>query len=270
MAAIYHGGLKYAGGGGSGGTTVIPNPQGPATADLEKLQIESTVYGLPQVSASPILTSGVPIATLTLNGQNVTLYAPAGGGGDEVSVIERFIEFKDIIHDTRMEPEGEFKNVRNPYLIPLMTSNTAPKGVASCSSYYNSNTNYDAFRAFNYISCNADCTLSWLPTAADSAPYLQYTWDTTKTLSKIYIETYNNSTAATRTAYIEGSVDGTTWENCLASGASVSLDFPYKDWGVYFFDLNQEDYLAIRIRGTEPWYMGANQTACCISEVQVY
>lgn len=34
-------------GGGGGGSNVIPNPQGDATDELEKLQIESTIYGLP-------------------------------------------------------------------------------------------------------------------------------------------------------------------------------------------------------------------------------
>ena len=34
-------------GGGGGGSNVIPNPQGDATDELEKLQIENTIYGLP-------------------------------------------------------------------------------------------------------------------------------------------------------------------------------------------------------------------------------
>lgn len=34
-------------GGGGGGSSVIPNPQGDATDELEKLQIENTIYGLP-------------------------------------------------------------------------------------------------------------------------------------------------------------------------------------------------------------------------------
>ena len=34
-------------GGGGGGTTVIANPAGQATADLEKLQVSSTIYAIP-------------------------------------------------------------------------------------------------------------------------------------------------------------------------------------------------------------------------------
>lgn len=34
------------GGGGGGGTTVVANPTGPATDDLEKLQVGSTVYAV--------------------------------------------------------------------------------------------------------------------------------------------------------------------------------------------------------------------------------
>lgn len=33
-------------GGGGGGTTVVANPSGPATDDLEKLQVGSTVYAV--------------------------------------------------------------------------------------------------------------------------------------------------------------------------------------------------------------------------------
>lgn len=35
------------GGGGGGGTTVVANPSGEATSTLEKLQVGSTIYGLP-------------------------------------------------------------------------------------------------------------------------------------------------------------------------------------------------------------------------------
>lgn len=35
------------GGGGGGGTTVVANPEGAATADLAKLQVGTTIYGIP-------------------------------------------------------------------------------------------------------------------------------------------------------------------------------------------------------------------------------
>lgn len=38
-------------GGGGGGTTVVANPEGSATADLNKLQVGTTIYGIPETAA---------------------------------------------------------------------------------------------------------------------------------------------------------------------------------------------------------------------------
>lgn len=38
-------------GGGGGGTTVVANPEGSATADLAKLQVGTTIYGIPETAA---------------------------------------------------------------------------------------------------------------------------------------------------------------------------------------------------------------------------
>lgn len=51
MGAIYLNGISYSGGGDSGGgTTVIANPEGEPTDDLEKLQVGNVVYSLPEGS----------------------------------------------------------------------------------------------------------------------------------------------------------------------------------------------------------------------------
>lgn len=44
-------GLKAALQGGGGGTTVVANPEGSATADLEKLQVGESIYGIPNTAA---------------------------------------------------------------------------------------------------------------------------------------------------------------------------------------------------------------------------
>ena len=52
-------------GGGGGGTTVVANPEGTATADLNKLQVGSSIYGIPEgtdVEANP---TGSATADLT-------------------------------------------------------------------------------------------------------------------------------------------------------------------------------------------------------------
>lgn len=64
----------------SQGTTVIANPSGTASADLEKIQVGSTIYGIPstEVVANP---SGTPTNDLNTIEIGSTIYNVAGGGG---------------------------------------------------------------------------------------------------------------------------------------------------------------------------------------------
>lgn len=49
--------------GGGGGTTVVANPEGEATTDLTKLQVESTVYGIPDITGKADITAIAPNET---------------------------------------------------------------------------------------------------------------------------------------------------------------------------------------------------------------
>lgn len=64
----------------SGGTTVVANPQGMASADLEKLQVGNNIYGIPQgtnVVANPTGTPTEELSTIQI-GQDI--YEIVGGG----------------------------------------------------------------------------------------------------------------------------------------------------------------------------------------------
>ena len=71
----------------SGGTTVVANPSGTATADLEKLQVGSTIYGIPdEVVANPSGTATVELETLQVGS---TIYSlPEGGSGGSSDYID--------------------------------------------------------------------------------------------------------------------------------------------------------------------------------------
>ena len=153
--------------------------------------------------------------------------------------------------------------------IPAMTSNTTPSGVVSYSSQFGAN--YAGYMAFNGTQGNISMiTNCWLAASSDTAPYLAYEFANPKNLYSLWLELMNNSTAYTVTAYIEGKTSGGTWENCLESGASVSLEFPRSTIKTYTIALNERNYTAIRIRGVESWYKGAGLTACGISRMQAY
>lgn len=72
-------------GGGGGGTTVIANPSGAATADLEKLQVGSTIYGIPNSIADADDVSLTNLSNDQILKYNSTTQkwenASSGGGG---------------------------------------------------------------------------------------------------------------------------------------------------------------------------------------------
>lgn len=68
-------------GGGGGGTTVIPNPSGEATDDLEKVKIGSTIYSIPEggtdVEANPTGTATDELDSIRIG--NDIFSIPSGG-----------------------------------------------------------------------------------------------------------------------------------------------------------------------------------------------
>ena len=256
------------------------NPQGEATDDLSKLKVGEDIFnvgggGGSSVEVIPELTSGVLIARILVDGSYYDIYAPEGGGGgggsEEATMITSFTDMNRIAnpYGNYLNAEMEFKlfsSPINPYndLIPKMTSNTTPSGVASASTEVDRN--HKAYMAFDgYVSY-------WLPLASDEAPYLKYEWEsgTNVTFTKLEIGIYNDGTTeVSRTVTIEGLTDEDVWENCLQSGSYTTLSFPIKIQKPHFIDLNGHSYKAIRMTGNEAWYV-QNVYACLIESFIVY
>lgn len=132
--------------------------------------------------------------------------------------------------------------------------------------------NFEGYRAFDGQSCNLSTLQGgWLAGASDNTPTLTVNFGEAKKLGRISIETANNNNPdTTREIYIEGSSDGSTWENILASGSTVSLVFEVGKYNEYSFNLNEGEYQYFRIRGTQPFLGGSFQYACSFSEITVY
>lgn len=132
--------------------------------------------------------------------------------------------------------------------------------------------NFEGYRAFDGQSCNISTLQGgWLAGASDNTPTLTVNFGEAKKLGRISIETANNNNPdTTRAVYIEGSNDGSTWENILASGSTVSLLFEVGKYNEYSFNLNEGEYQYFRIRGTQPFFGGSFQYACSFSEITIY
>ena len=194
--------------------------------------------------------------TLALKGSDVVAN-PEGEATDTLNTIE--------IDGTIYDIAGGGVSITD--LIPLMTSDTTPSGTVSYSSQFGSS--YAGYMAFNQVQADISMmTGGWLPSDSDSSPYLQYAWTSPKKLSKLWIETANNGASAQKTVSIEG-YNGTSWENCLKSGNTVTLDFTYGQYEEFEIELNGNNYSAIKISGNEQWFY-LNSTACTISRMQAY
>ena len=131
---------------------------------------------------------------------------------------------------------------------------------------------FEGYRAFDCQSCNLSTMQGgWLAGNGDNAPYLMVNFGEAKSLYRLAIETANNNNPdTTRDVYVEGSNDGTTWENILASGNTTSLLFEVGKYNEYSIDLNNGSYQYFRIRGIQPFFGGSFQYACSFSEVLIY
>ena len=72
--------------GGGGGTTVVANPTGEPTDDLNKVQIGSTIYDIPEgaeVEANPTDSASETLTKLKVD--NIIYSVPSGGGGGGTS-----------------------------------------------------------------------------------------------------------------------------------------------------------------------------------------
>ena len=72
----------------SGGTTVVANPQGTASADLEKLQVGNSIYGIPQgtnVVANPTGTASTQLNKLQVGNDIYSIPSGGGGGGSSIT-----------------------------------------------------------------------------------------------------------------------------------------------------------------------------------------
>lgn len=160
-------------------------------------------------------------------------------------------------------------------LIPIMTTNTAPRGTASCSSNFQSSdvigAQSDAYKAFN-----GDTSTGWASaytyTWEYSAPWLQYNFINAVNLDKFIINIgsrnwsqINYIPTERSNITISTSTDGSTWKN--AKQVTIT-DYP-NDFEVTELE-NANNIKAIRLNFITPnWYINNIASACC-SKVEAW
>lgn len=144
-------------------------------------------------------------------------------------------------------------------LIPKMTSNTSPSGVASASASYSDS--YAPYRAFNKL-LYANGDYYWQEPSTSFPQWISYKFDTPKKICK-YTITYiawADTTRAPRNWIFQGSNDGMTWIN-LDSQSGIS--FSYGEKKNFTFE-NTANYSTYRI-----YITASNGTATAIDEIEM-
>lgn len=116
-------------------------------------------------------------------------------------------------------------------LIPIMTSNTTPSGIASASSIHT--TNYDAWEAFDKIKTNCWSTLS------NSTGWIKYEFSEPQKISKYTILSAGSVARCPKNWTFEGSNDGVNWTvldtrtNITVWSGTVKNEFVFNNTNLY-------------------------------------
>ena len=159
------------------------------------------------------------------------------------------------------------------YLGQLISRVNAADSHITASS---SNNNYLAWGAFNGTSPSSlsspESNSCWLPEANLTNQYIQYHFDAPRYFTKININCFSNYSADwVGDIKVEGSSDGSTWTNILASGDSTyELTADLQTLTNVEINLNDSDmYEYIRVTFVDEMSV-AYQPSCFVDEIYVY
>ena len=138
-----------------------------------------------------------------------------------------------------------------------------------------SNSSYAAWGAFNGTSpsnlSSPDTNSCWLPEANLTDQWIIYHFDAPRYFTKIGIVCFSNySSSWVGDIKVEGSTDGSTWANILASGMTYELTAELQTSTVVEIDLDDTDlWEYIRVTFIDEMSV-AYQPSCFIDEIYVY
>ena len=173
---------------------------------------------------SAITKEGYVPDALAIKEVNDSLGDISNIGNDNYNSVEKLLQY--------YIDNGYLPDINAIALIPIMTSNTTPSGVASASSEYS--TSYQAWRAFNgNISSSED---RWASVANDSNCYLQYKFDSAVKANAIELMSFAGHVDYNFT--LQASNDESGWVNLysgvLPSTGKVRYNFTNANYYSYY------------------------------------
>lgn len=159
-------------------------------------------------------------------------------------------------------PSGTI-NAPSADLIPVMTSNTAPSGVASASS--NNGTAFQAFDGDTAFS-NSDTTSGWRSATGGIPGWIQYKFAAATIADYYSVTCWKSNYSAPRDFKLQGSQDGATWTDL---DSRSNLTWFSGETKTFNFD-NTTAYLYYRLSVSATVPNGSNPNILVILELSLF
>lgn len=172
----------------------------------------------------------------------------------------------------KWENANESGGSQRTYLGQLIPRVSASDSKITAST---SNSSYAAWGAFNGTSpsnlSSPDANSCWLPEADLTDQWIKYHFDAPRYFTKIGIVCFSNySSNWVGDIKVEGSTDGSTWENILTSGTTYELTAELQNSTTVEINLDDTDlWEYIRLTFVDEMSV-AYQPSCFVNEIYVY
>lgn len=207
---------------------------------------------------------------------------PSGGGGGSSTLVGltdvdissptngQVLKYNSVTQ--KWENADESGSSQRTYLGQLIPRVSASDSKITAST---SNSSYSAWGAFNGTSpsnlSSPDTNSCWLPEANLTDQWIKYHFDAQRYFTKIGIVCFSNySSNWVGDIKVEGSTDGSTWENILASGTTYELTAELQNSTTVEINLDDTDlWEYIRVTFVDEMSV-AYQPSCFVDEIYVY
>nr|WP_186322835.1 LamG-like jellyroll fold domain-containing protein [Paenibacillus xylanexedens] len=164
------------------------------------------------VATSTSTETSTQTRNLTISGHSETARR-FSGTIDEIEIYNEVIN--PIANKFLISLENKYQSLSydNRDLIPKMTSDTLPSGIASCSTTFSTSGAYNAFNAFDKTITQTGSFNSWVTASGQLTGWLAYEFPSATVVNKYtLVHGYNNVNVSPKSWTFEGTNDnGLTW-----------------------------------------------------------
>lgn len=173
-------------------------------------------------------------------------------GNDTYNSVEKLLQY--------YIDNGYLPDINSIALIPVMTSNTTPSGVAFAYSEF-----YPAYKAFN--NTNTGVQENWaMQGDGTNKAYIGYKFDSAKTVKRLYIQNRNESNSRAVKQFILQGTNDSSYSSGWVDITTCNITDSTQNHETIFNINNENDYIAYRLFITEVY----DTNYCGFGKIQMY